>query len=63
MDAVVGFLSQESSISTNAKVAIPGTGNPETVGDVAVVPNPYRADLYYNTFNPLLFPLVFFKTN
>ena len=52
VDAVVGFLSQESSISTNAKVAIPGTGNPETVGDVAAVPNPYRADLYYNTFNP-----------
>jgi hypothetical protein len=52
VDAVVGFLSQESSISSNAKVAIPGTGTPESVGNVAVVPNPYRADLYYNTFNP-----------
>ena len=51
-DAVVGFLSQESSVSSNAKVAVPGTGTPESVGDVAVVPNPYRADLYYNTFNP-----------
>jgi len=51
-DAVVGFLSQESSISANAQVAVPGTGTPDKVGDVAVVPNPYRADLYYNTLNP-----------
>jgi hypothetical protein len=52
VDAVVGFLSQESSIGGNAKVVIPGTGTPETVGQVAVVPNPYRSDIYYHTFNP-----------
>ena len=51
-DAVVGFLSQESSVSGNAQVVIPGTGTPETVGQVAVVPNPYRGDIYYHTFNP-----------
>tara|TARA_B100000676_G_C18061569_1_gene838145 strand:- start:154 stop:1947 length:1794 start_codon:yes stop_codon:yes gene_type:complete len=52
VDKEVGFLSQESSISGNAKLVIPGTGTPETVGQVAVVPNPYRSDLYYHTFNP-----------
>ncbi len=33
-------------------MVIPGTAPPETVGEVAVVPNPYRGDIAYSTFNP-----------
>lgn len=51
-DSVSRFPSQESSISANAAVAIPGTPTPETVGQVAVVPNPYRGDIAYHTYNP-----------
>ena len=31
---------------------MPGTPSPETVGEVAVVPNPYRGDVAYHTYNP-----------
>ena len=51
-DIVTNFPSVESSISGNAIEVIVGTGVPETVGEVAAVPNPYRGDVYYNTFNP-----------
>ena len=51
-DIVTNFPSVESSISGNAFEVIVGTGVPETVGKVAAVPNPYRGDVYYNTFNP-----------
>tara|TARA_Y100001970_G_scaffold5054_1_gene5744 strand:- start:8122 stop:9990 length:1869 start_codon:yes stop_codon:yes gene_type:complete len=51
-DIVTNFPSVESSISGNAFEVIVGTGVPETVGEVAVVPNPYMGDVYYNTFNP-----------
>ncbi len=31
---------------------VPGTAPPKTVGEVAVVPNPYRGDVAYNSYNP-----------
>ena len=31
---------------------VPGTATPETVGQVAAVPNPYRADVNYRDYNP-----------
>ncbi|GAB4366389.1 MAG: hypothetical protein Kow0042_06220 [Calditrichia bacterium] len=51
-DTVTQFPSQESSITVNARQVIPGTAPPETVGEVAVVPNPYRGDIAYDKFNP-----------
>ena len=52
LDSVSNFPSQESSINKNAKTAVPGTEPPETVGKVAVVPNPYRGDIAYHTYSP-----------
>lgn len=51
-DTVLDFPSLESSKRANAVTITPGTGAKEKVGDVAVVPNPYRGDLDYNSFNP-----------
>ena len=51
-DTVTNFPSQESTISGNAIAVTPGTAIPETVGKVAVVPNPYRGDVRYQDFNP-----------
>ena len=51
-DTVLGLVDLESSLTTNAKLVIPGTASPETVGQVAVVPNPYRGDEKYYTLNP-----------
>lgn len=51
-DPVANFPSQESSKAANAVAVVPGTAPPETVGEVAVVPNPYRGDIPYNTYNP-----------
>ena len=51
-DSVTFFPSQESTITGNVKIVIPGTPPPETVGQVAVVPNPYRGDIAYHDFNP-----------
>lgn len=51
-DKVINFASQESSQSTNAKVIVPGTAPPATVGEVAAVPNPYRGDIAYSSYNP-----------
>ncbi len=51
-DKVINFASQESSQSANAKVIVPGTAPPATVGEVAAVPNPYRGDIAYNSYNP-----------
>ena len=51
-DTVSFFPSQESSKSGNARSIAPGTAAPETVGEVAVVPNPYRADVSYSAYNP-----------
>ncbi len=51
-DTVADFPSQESSLNKNAVVVVPGTPPPQTVGRVAVVPNPYRGDIAYNSYNP-----------
>jgi hypothetical protein len=51
-DTVSLFPSQESSKAGNAKAISPGTKAPQTVGKVAVVPNPYRGDLHYNEYKP-----------
>ena len=51
-DKVINFPPLESSISANSHTVVPGTTPPETVGKVAVVPNPYRGDEAYYTYNP-----------
>ncbi len=51
-DNVINFPSQETSLSANMKVVVPGTAPPATVGEVAAVPNPYRGDIAYNSYNP-----------
>ncbi len=51
-DRVINFPSQESSVSGNVRTVVPGTAPPPTVGEVAVVPNPYRGDVVYNSYSP-----------
>jgi hypothetical protein len=51
-DSVLQIDSRESSANSNSVSAIPGTATPATVGQVAVVPNPYRADQKYYDYNP-----------
>jgi len=51
-DRVINFPSRESSLGANARSAVPGAASMENVGDVAVVPNPYRGDIPYNSYNP-----------
>jgi len=51
-DTVSDFPSQESSLNKNAVIVVPGTKPPQSVGEVAVVPNPYRGDINYNSYNP-----------
>lgn len=51
-DTVADFPAQESSIYVNAKQAVPGTQPPKGVGEVAVVPNPYRGDIAYQNYDP-----------
>ncbi|MBU1422361.1 MAG: hypothetical protein KKG06_04135 [Bacteroidetes bacterium] len=51
-DSGSDFPSQESSIYKNAKILVPGPEPPPTVGQVAVVPNPYRGDISYHTYDP-----------
>lgn len=51
-DTVSDFPSQESSLSSNAERTVPGTTPPATIGEVAVVPNPYRGDIPYYSYNP-----------
>lgn len=51
-DKTINFPSQESSRAANAVAAVPGTTPPQTVGQVAVVPNPYRGDIAYSSYSP-----------
>ncbi|MCF8242336.1 MAG: hypothetical protein K9J16_13190, partial [Melioribacteraceae bacterium] len=51
-DETIEFPELESSKTNNSKTAIPGTPPPETVGKVAVVPNPYRGDVAYQNYSP-----------
>jgi hypothetical protein len=51
-DKTINFPSQETSISATALTITPGPVPPATVGQVSVVPNPYRGDIAYNTYDP-----------
>jgi hypothetical protein len=51
-DEVLGFPSQETSLTSSALTITPGIAPPSTVGQVAVVPNPYRGDIAYNSYSP-----------
>ncbi|MDZ7262952.1 MAG: hypothetical protein ONB16_00115 [candidate division KSB1 bacterium] len=51
-DAVIHFPSLESSLNANSRRVVPGPEPPQTVGEVAVVPNPYRGDIPYHAYNP-----------
>lgn len=51
-DTISNFPSQESSLYATARTVVPGTPPPSEVGEVAVVPNPYRGDIDYNAYNP-----------
>ena len=51
-DTSINFPSLESSLNANANRVVPGTAPPQTVGEVAVVPNPYRGDMAYHSYNP-----------
>jgi len=51
-DTVIGFPSQESGRNLNAARVVPGPNPPQSVGGVAVVPNPYRGDIQYYAFDP-----------
>ena len=49
-DQISGFKALTSSMET--VTVIPGTEVQEDVGNVAVVPNPYRGNEYYHYYNP-----------
>ena len=51
-DEVLDFPRLESGLLATAAGIVPGTEAPETVGRVAVVPNPYRGDAGYQDYNP-----------
>jgi hypothetical protein len=51
-DRITGFPSLESAKGLSTVTVIPGTKVPETVGEVFVVPNPYRGDLVYSSYKP-----------
>ncbi len=51
-DRVYGFRSRESRIPLSTVKASPGIPPAEHVGEVAVVPNPYRGDIAYYQYTP-----------
>ncbi len=52
-DSVLNFPPNASSLNANSVGIVPGTATPSTVGQVAVVPNPYRGDQkYYASIPP-----------
>lgn len=51
-DYDLNWPSLETSIRSNAITVVPGTAAPKNVGQVAVVPNPYRGDINYNAYDP-----------
>ena len=51
-DTVLGIGELESSRSQNAQIATPGPAPPSTVGQVAVVPNPYLGNEDYTSYQP-----------
>jgi len=51
-DTAFPWPQMESSVYANQITAVPGPASPETVGEVAVVPNPYRGDIAYHEYDP-----------
>ncbi|WP_457566090.1 hypothetical protein [Caldithrix abyssi] len=51
-DTVLGITELESSLQENIVEVSPGPAPPETVGKVAVVPNPYLGNEDYTSYNP-----------
>jgi len=51
-DQVTGFHSLSSAINLSRVQVIPGTQVPQSVGEVFVVPNPYRGDQNYSQYKP-----------
>jgi hypothetical protein len=51
-DTVAHLPSRESSMQASRRSAIPGDAPRERVGAVAAVPNPYRSDIAYNSYDP-----------
>jgi len=51
-DRITGNPSLETARELSRVKVIPGTQVPETVGEVFVVPNPYRGDLNYSSYKP-----------
>ncbi len=51
-DTVLNFPSQSTSQRATSIEVTPGTPAKQSVGEVAVVPNPYRGDIDYNASDP-----------
>jgi hypothetical protein len=51
-DTVSGLPSRESPMQKTVRAAIPGERARDHVGEVAVVPNPYRTDVAYTGYQP-----------
>jgi len=51
-DTVLPWPSLESNLNQNVIAVVPGPAPPPDVGKVKVVPNPYRGDVNYYSFNP-----------
>lgn len=51
-DTVTGFASRESRLQRTMQSVTPGLPARPRVGDVAVVPNPYRSDIAYDAYDP-----------
>ncbi len=51
-DRALNWPSLETSKRLNARTVVPGTAPPQKIGQVAVVPNPYRGDIKYRDYRP-----------
>jgi len=51
-DRALNWPSLETSQRLNARSVVPGTAPPQKIGQVAVVPNPYRGDIKYRDYRP-----------
>ncbi|MFH1762216.1 MAG: hypothetical protein ABIA63_14045, partial [bacterium] len=51
-DTVLGISELESSLPKNSMIVSPGPAPPSTVGQVAVVPNPYMGNEDYTSYQP-----------
>jgi len=51
-DESLNWPALETSKQFSARTVVPGTAPPKKVGQVAVVPNPYRGDIKYRDYRP-----------